>query len=188
MFILMMLEKEYDGQALCTVCDGDILNVAKNEPDAVHILYEKTHKSLYGFILSITKDPHDTEDALQETYLAIYRSASAYKPKGKPMAWIFTVAKNAANMQLRRRKDHIPFEEGAADADAFAVIDGTEERMALKAAMELLSDDERKIVMLHAVSGLKNREIASVLNIPLNTVLSKYNRAMKKLRDMLKEE
>ena len=110
MLILMLNESEFGSQALCTVCDADILNIAKEEPDAVHKLYEKTHKTLYGYILSITKNTHDTEDALQETYLAIYRSASKYRPHGKPMAWIFTVAKNAANMQLRNRAAHISAE------------------------------------------------------------------------------
>ncbi len=186
--LIMMLEQEYGAQALSTVCDGDILNIARGEPDAVHLLYEKTHKSLYGFILAITKDPHDAEDALQETYLAVYRAAEGYRPMGKPMAWLFTVARNAANMQLRKRKDHLSFEEAFADCEALSQEDATEERLALRAAMELLSEEERKIVILHAVSGMKNREIASILGIPLNTVLSKYNRALKKLRTYLEKE
>jgi RNA polymerase sigma-70 factor (ECF subfamily) len=51
--------------------------------------------------------------------------------------------------------------------------------------MKHLSDQERQIVVLHAVSGLKHREIAAALNLPLPTVLSKYNRALKKLKTHL---
>lgn len=188
MMLLMMLETEYGSQALSTVCDDDILNIVRDGSDAVHSLYEKTHKSLYGFILAITKDPHDAEDALQETYLAVYRAAGTYKPKGKPMAWLFTVARNAANMQLRKRKDHVSFDEAFAECEALAEEDAADERLALRAAMDRLSEDERKIVILHAVSGMKNREIAELLGMPVNTVLSKYSRALAKMRSYLEME
>ena len=48
--------------------------------------------------------------------------------------------------------------------------------------MRLLSDEERQVVMLHAVSGLRHREIATLLEQPLSTVLSRYHRALAKLR------
>lgn len=51
-----------------------------------------------------------------------------------------------------------------------------------------LSDQERQVVLLHAVTGLKHREIAALLELPLPTVLSKYSRALKKLRLAMKED
>ena len=60
-----------------------------------------------------------------------------------------------------------------------------ENKAAIRACMERLSDEERQIVVLHAVSGFKHREIASLLSLALPTVLSKYNRAIKKLRAYL---
>ena len=51
----------------------------------------------------------------------------------------------------------------------------------------LLSDEERQIVVLYAMTGLKHREIADLLDLKLTTVLSKYSRAIKKLRSALKE-
>ncbi len=60
--------------------------------------------------------------------------------------------------------------------------------MVLKAALDILKEDERQIVLLHASAGLKHREIAADLQMPLATVLSKYNRAMKKLKQYLREE
>lgn len=55
----------------------------------------------------------------------------------------------------------------------------------LTECMNRLSDEERQIVMLHAVSGFKHREIAAILELSLPAVLSKYNRALKKLRKYL---
>ena len=51
-----------------------------------------------------------------------------------------------------------------------------------------LSEEERTIVVLHAMTGLKHREIAKHLNLPLATVLSKYHRAIKKLKQIIKGE
>ena len=60
--------------------------------------------------------------------------------------------------------------------------------MMLQTAMEILKEDERQIVLLHVSAGLKHREISENLGIPLSTVLSKYNRAMKKLQNYLQGE
>ena len=57
--------------------------------------------------------------------------------------------------------------------------------MVLSSVLEKLSDDERQVVMLHAISGLKHREIAEMLGIPQATVISKYNRALGKLRALM---
>ena len=61
-----------------------------------------------------------------------------------------------------------------------------EDRHLLQTALATLSDEERRVILLHAVSGLKHREIAAVLELPLPTVLSKYHRALKKLRAFVK--
>ena len=60
-----------------------------------------------------------------------------------------------------------------------------EDRGVLRACLEQLSDQERQIVALHAVAGFKHREIAALLELPLSTVLSKYNRAIKRLKQYL---
>ena len=57
-----------------------------------------------------------------------------------------------------------------------------EDKMILAECLRNLSDEERRIVLLHTVSGFKHREIAKFLELPLSTVLSKHNRALKKLR------
>ena len=72
--------------------------------------------------------------------------------------------------------DAIPARECGLDAD---------ERALLQGALASLADEERRIVLLHAVTGLKHREIAALLELPLPTVLSKYHRALKKMRSFL---
>ncbi|MBQ2325886.1 MAG: sigma-70 family RNA polymerase sigma factor, partial [Clostridia bacterium] len=60
-----------------------------------------------------------------------------------------------------------------------------EDTAILRVCMESLTEEELRIVVLHAVSGFKHREIASLLSLPLPTVLSKYSRSIKKLKKML---
>ena len=89
-------------------------------------------------------------------------------------------------MRLRREESHaalseevwdaIPAQECGLDAD---------ERTLLQQALASLADEERRIVLLHAVTGMKHREIAALLELPLPTVLSKYHRALKKMRAYL---
>ena len=62
-----------------------------------------------------------------------------------------------------------------------------EDRLVLESLLSLLGEQERQIVTLHALTGLKHREIAQLLGLPLSTVLSKYHRGMKKLQNAWKE-
>ena len=146
--------------------------VSLGDRDAFLLLYQNTDRTVYSFILSIMKNPQDAEEVMQETYMKIWTSASSYQSRGKPLAWIFTIARNLCYMKFRDQKHR---------ADI-----GLEELTG--EALELLKEDERQIVLLHASAGLKHREIASSLGMPLATVLSKYNRAIKKLKQNLREE
>lgn len=172
-----------------TVDDSVMERIAQGDMEALRQLYESASGSVYGFALSITNNPHDAEDVLQDTFLTVYKSAPDYKPMGKPMSWILTIARNYAIMRLRSNSKTTDIDDLQIHSkEAIARIDSVEDRILIKGLMMALDSQERQIVMLHADSGLKNREIAALLDLPLNTVLSKYHRAIKKLRIRAKEE
>ncbi len=156
------------------------------------ILYQNTDRTVYSFILSIMKNPQDAEEVMQETYMKIWTSASSYQSQGKPLAWIFTIARNLCYMKFRDQKHRadMGLEEltGEETGELCLPLENLADAMALRAALELLKEDERQIVLLHASAGLKHREIAASLGMPLATVLSKYNRSIKKLKQNLREE
>lgn len=167
-----------------------ILALARGDTNAMHDLYHATHVDIYGFALSIVKNHADAEDIMQETYLKIYSGAPNYQPMGKPMAWIFTIVRNLALSKLRDKKNsHLPIEDNPElDLDPICSPHASvEDKLLLKAAVTVLSDEERQIIMLHIVSGLKHREISELLEMNLSTVLSKYHRGLKKMRQQLKE-
>ena len=160
--------------------------------EAFLLLYQNTDRTVYSFILSIMKNPQDAEEVMQETYMKIWTSASSYQSQGKPLAWIFTIARNLCYMKFRDQKHRadMGLEEltGEETGELCLPLENLADAMALRAALELLKEDERQIVLLHASAGLKHREIAASLGMPLATVLSKYNRSIKKLKQNLREE
>lgn len=160
--------------------------IATGDKEAFRLLYEETSQSVYVFLLSIVRNREDAEDLLQETYIRVRLYADQYKDQGKPLAWIFTIARNLALMRLRelKKSSYQDFDELQVGAD-FSDINHVEDRIVLTSAFRVLREEERTIVLLHAVNGFKHREIAQLLNKPLATVLSKYRRAIKKLQHEL---
>ena len=171
---------EYD-RLLALMKEGD--------RNAFHCFYTETAKSVYGYALSILKNPQDAEEAMQDTYLTAWEQAGKYQSDGKPMAWIFTITKNLCYMRLRRQTNWsgVSLEElkeqesGWEPGQLCDDIELAPEKQVLLEALKSLKEEERSIVLLHDASGMKHREIAELLQMPLPTVLSKYRRALKKL-------
>lgn len=166
--------------------------VAMGDAEAFRELYHSTDRTVYSFILSILKNPQDAEEVMQETYLKIWTSAASYQSQGKPLAWIFTIARNLCYMRFRdqKRQADIGLDDlgGEEAGEVCLLLENMADAIVLKSALEILKEDERQVVLLHASAGLKHREIAANLQMPLATVLSKYNRAIKKLKQYLREE
>ena len=101
------------------------------------------------------------------------------------MAWILTITRNLAYQRLRRAKRETAAEDIHEEADHAILSEETENKMILETALKTLGEEERQIVMLHAVSGLKHREIAALLGLSLPTTLSRYHRALAKLQKQL---
>ncbi len=146
-------------------------------------LYELIRVPVYSYALSLVKNPYDAEDILHDTLISIHDAAGHYRADGKPMAWIITIAKNHGYGRLRRQKHMADVPEEMWDSylegnDRVSVDD----RILLDQCLNVLSATERQIVVMHAVTGMKHRQIAAVLELPLSTVLSKYNRALRKIR------
>ena len=174
-------EKEHDA-----FLDRCIEETATGNMEGFKKLYTETKSSVYGFALSVLKNPDDAEDVLQDCFVKVFSAAADYKSQGKPLAWILTITRNLCLQLLRDKKKHadIPeedWEKYVGETDNAS----TEDNIVLTELLQTLAEDERQIVVLHVVSGLKHREIADFLKMPLSTVLSKYNRSLKKLNEKL---
>ncbi len=172
--------------------DPDILHqllrqISAQDRDSLAELYRRTRTAVYAFALSYLKNGQDAEDVTQDTFVRIWENAHRYQRQGHPIRWILAICKNLCLMRLRQqfRTQPLPEED---NHPAFALDCPTltaDDRHVLSIALQVLKDDERRVLFLHVITGLKHREIAALLQIPLPTVLSKYHRALKKLKLML---
>ena len=159
-----------------------IIRMASSDGGAFRELYQRTSGVVYGFAMSILRNKHDAEDVMHDAFIKIYSSAVTYRPSGNPMAWILTIVRNLCLNKIRAGKVCEDLSEyydlAGSSNDNETMLD----RMVLETAMSVLDAEERQIVILHAMTGFRHREIAEVLDLPTGTVLSKYNRALKKMR------
>lgn len=162
-----------------------ILELAKGKAEAMEPLYRIANPPVYAFALSLLKNAHDAEDAAQDCFVRAYFSAGSYRPQGKPMAWLMTITRNLCMEKLRERKKRADVPEEDWDRYIESAAASPEDKIVLKQCMKALSDSERQIVLLHSVGGMKHRETAALMELPLATVLSKYSRALKKLKAKL---
>lgn len=163
-----------------------IKQIADNDMRALHRLYDAIHTNVYAFAYSLLRNRQDAEDVLQETFVRIYTHAGTYRPQGKPLAWIFTITRHLAQDKRREQVHLQPLE--LLPPDDIHQVERAEHRILLHALLNNLSEEDRQIVVLHTAIGMKYREIAEVMDLPLNTVLSRYHRAIKTLKTIAEEE
>lgn len=155
--------------------------------------------AVHRLLLRLTRDPHEAADLTQDTFLRAFRSADTFRDQGGGLRpWLFTIAHNAF-ITRRKREARAPIPvERVFEADPGAVAPGdpppawglasldwehVDDR--LKGAIDALPDEQRAPLLLWGVEGLKYREIAAILDVPLGTVMSRLHRARKALADAL---
>lgn len=165
-----------------------IFRLSEGSMGAFDELYGLIKTDVYSYALSKCQNPKDAEDIMQDTFVQIYKYAKRYNPQGKPLAWIFTII---TNLSIRKFQINSRFTEYDDSFQETPIEGAFDEDIAnsefLKQIMGTLNPDEQEIIVLHIVSGLKHKEIADLLDKPLSTVLSRYNRAIKKLKKLVEE-
>ncbi|MCM1284390.1 MAG: RNA polymerase sigma factor [Muribaculaceae bacterium] len=167
---------------------GLIERVAQGESRAFEELYTVTYRPMYAFCLSLTMNNADAEDLLQDTYIRVRNAAHLYKEQGNPMAWIMKIAQNLYRMRLRGgqgRQTEVLENEDRREELSFDQIRDVDNRLLLEELFVHLSEEERNIVILHGLMGLKFQEVAEKEDKPLGTVITKYNRAIKRLHHIV---
>lgn len=169
------------------VIDECIYSVAQGDDQALERLYNLTSSAVYAYALSVTKNVDDAQDILHDTFVKVYESAHNYQSYNKPMAWILTIVKNLCYTAFRRKTRFVDISDEDLERQFAADEAPSDDKLVIKQLLSHLDEAERQIVVMHAISGLKHKDIAVVLEMPLSTVLSKYNRAIKKLQKIFKE-
>jgi RNA polymerase sigma-70 factor (ECF subfamily) len=172
--------------------DAELLTrVADRDREAFELLYQRYVRSIYGLALRRLRDRPRAEDAVQETFAAIWRSARSYKPERGPAApWLYAVARNAIVDRFRTQLDttgEIP-EIVATDPGPAEAAESSFVSWRVHRALETLPPREREVIELAYWSGLSQSEVAEYLHIPLGTVKTRTRSALARLADVLEGE
>jgi RNA polymerase sigma-70 factor, ECF subfamily len=151
---------------------------------------------LYGYALVLTKNRADAEDLVQETYVRAIRAMGRLRSDSNVKSWLFTILRNTWLNELRQRRKapesvDVEGEEVHAslvDEDAISPHDayvGELERRHVREAIQRLPEEAREVILLREWEEMSYQEIATVLDCPVGTVMSRLARARSKLRNLL---
>jgi RNA polymerase sigma factor (sigma-70 family) len=174
--------------------DEELLeSIARGDDSALAALYDRFGRVAYGLAYRILRDRALAEDAVQEAFLAVWRSADSYRrERAKPSTWILTLVHRRAVDLVRRedrrraeRLDETPEPAGAAAADEFDLQD---RRSTVQAALAQLPDDQREALELAYYGGYTQSELAERLGVPLGTIKSRMFTGLTRLRELVPQE
>jgi len=161
--------------------------------------------ALYNLAHWLTRDPGDAEDLVQETYLKALRGFGGFAEGTNFKAWIFRILRNtyltsvtglaavrtvALEEELREEGDQTPnYPEGVIDRQTPELqLIRLNDSAAVQRAMEKLPQPLLEVILLCDVEEMKYKDIATTLEIPIGTVMSRVARARRTLRDMLQND
>jgi RNA polymerase sigma-70 factor (ECF subfamily) len=175
-------ERSSDGELLQRIADGD--------REAFDVLYRRYVRPVFALALRRLGDRGRAEDATQETFTSIWRSAASYRAERGPGApWLYAVARNAI-VDRARAKSEAPTEvpdEASSEPGPSDEAERSWVGWRVHRAMQELPEHERPLLELAYWGGLSQSEIADFLNIPLGTVKTRTRSALGRLADALEE-
>ena len=179
-----------------------LLRFRRGQTEAFDLLVRRYERELYGYLRRYLGDPSLAEDVFQNTFLQLYVKSGHYEA-GRPVRpWLYTIATHQAIDALRRNGRHqavsleqtrVEQAEGepcglgemlqSRESAPFDVASAGERSRHVRAGVERLPDFLKQVLILAYYQGLKYREIADILDIPVGTVKSRLHAALVKLQE-----
>jgi RNA polymerase sigma-70 factor (ECF subfamily) len=175
------------------VTDGELLQrIADGDSAAFDSLYRRFARPILGLALRLLRDRSRAEDAVQETFAAIWRSAASYRPERGPGApWLYAVARNAIIDRARARRDATfadPPDEATSTPGPADSAESSYVSWRVHRAVQDLPQHEREVLELAYWGELSQREVSQFLGIPLGTVKTRTRSGLARLADLLDGE
>ena len=161
-------------------------------------VFREYRHPIYNYLLRMTQNQAEAEDLTQETFVRAHRSLSTFRGEASLSTWLYRIATNVSLDHFRRRttrqaRTALPLENIEFDEDQDSDMPSSPEQQAacsemsacVQAFVQRLPPDHRTVLVLKELQGLKNREIAEVLDCSLATVKIRLHRARTKLRETL---
>ena len=185
--------------------DTDLMALLqKGKRVAFDQIVTRHERSLINFFYHLSYNRSTSEDCAQEVFLRLYSHVATYQPQAKFTTFLFRIARNLWIDRMRSQKSRgrpLSLEATGSDPEGqplrdrlpggtsspVDILEQQETERSLHDAIDRLPDEQRLVVVLSEIQGLKYAEIGEILSIPVGTVKSRMHVAMEKLRDMLME-
>ena len=172
---------------------GLVRAIAAGDEQALHALYEQTHRIVFTLTMRITGNRETAEELTLDVFHDVWRRASAYDPaSGSVIGWMMNQARSRAIDRLRfeQRKKRVPDHADtsvtiAPSSSPHDVLDARDQGRVLRDALQVLTNDERQAIETAFFSELTYREVAAKFNQPLGTVKTRIRSGLEKLRQVL---
>ncbi|MFP4163456.1 MAG: RNA polymerase sigma factor [Chitinispirillaceae bacterium] len=163
------------------------------DPRGFSQLYDKYKNRVFGFLVRMTGDKEIAEDLLQETFLAALRNSEQFDRSRSFLSWLFGIAHKRTIDFFRHAKvetEHKDDTEGSVGSKMEAPdqqLSNTDLRDLINEAVEKLDPLQREVFLLRELGGVPFKEIANIMNCPINTALGRMRLALKNIRKELKK-
>jgi RNA polymerase sigma-70 factor (ECF subfamily) len=179
--------------------DEQLMSLFQGGDENAYIeLVNRYKDKLINFIFNYLGDLESSEDVVQETMIKLYQKKHYYKEIAKFSTWLYTIAKNLANTELRKRKqrkttllsqfskDDKTYELPSNDPEPGQEIQTDIVNKIIRDAVDQLSEKFKIVIVLRDIQGLSYEDISEIINVPIGTVKSRINRARLQLQVELK--
>jgi RNA polymerase sigma-70 factor (ECF subfamily) len=169
-------------------------------------LVDRHQRSLINFFYHLGWDRQVAEDCAQEVFLRLYGHVARYEPQAKFTTFLYRIARNLWIDRVRSVASHggkqVSLEASTEPGGSRSlrdrlpgpaptpveILEREETEAALKRSIELLPEEQRTVLVLSEMQGLKYQDIAAILEIPVGTVKSRMHTAMEKLKELMADE
>ena len=193
--LAMSLDKKSD----FIFTDEELISRFQNGDERAYVELVNRYKDrLLNFVFQFLGDIEQAEDVVQDTMLRLYEKKHYYKEIAKFSTWLYTIAKNLANTELRKRKqrrttllsqfskDDKAYELPSNDPEPGQEIQTDMVNKIIRDAVDQLSEKFKIVIVLRDIQGISYEDISEIINVPIGTVKSRINRARLQLQVELK--
>lgn len=166
-----------------------IAQIAAGEVHALRVLYLEFHRLIYGITRRILENPEDAREAVQDTFIKVWKQAGSYRPeRGEVVAWLVFIARHAAIDRARQGARRRMLHQALLTETMEPVrpsSDLLDQRESVTEHLALLSVSQRQALELAFFSGCSQSEIATVMQTPIGNVKNHLRRGLMKLRQIV---
>ena len=165
----------------------------KGDPKGFATIYEKYKKRLFGFLIRMTSDKGLAEDLMQETFFSALRNAHQFDRDRSLLSWFFGIAHKKAIDHFRHAKVETEHQREA-ERSVGSRIDAPDSatsnkhiRKLVNEAVETLDPLQKEVFLLRELGGVAFKDIAAIMDCPINTALGRMRLALKNIRKELEK-